>query len=52
MPEDLEDKITDFGLMLEGYCADMKEDESKRRVLSYWYSLSSEVKDRLDGKVS
>lgn len=44
MPEDLEDKIIDFGLMLEGYCADLPEDNLKERVLNYWYSLAEEIK--------
>ena len=43
MPEDLEDKLTDFGMMLEGYCADREEDIEKTRLLNYWYSLKSEV---------
>ena len=43
MPEDLEDKIIDFSLMLEGYCADMPEDNQKTRLLNYWYALSKEI---------
>ena len=44
MPEDLEDKIIDFGLMLEGYCADLPEGKLKERLLSYWYSIAKEIK--------
>lgn len=51
MPEDLEDKITDFELMLQGYCADMKEDGYKTRLLSYWYSLSGEIKALMEKSV-
>ena len=46
MPEDLEDRMTDFELMLEGYCADREEDICKTRLLSYWYSLKSEVLEK------
>ena len=48
MPEDLEDKIIDFGLMLEGYCSDRPEDKQKTRLLVYWYSLSSEIMEKND----
>ena len=46
MPEDLEDKITDFGLMLEGVFAasEVPTENEKTRVLEYWYALSSEIK--------
>ena len=47
MPEDLEDKLADFELMLEGYCADREEDKYKERLLSYWYSLSAEIKGKI-----
>lgn len=50
MPEDVQDKIEDFGLMLEGYCADDEETAAKTRLLSYWYSLSTEILQTLDGK--
>lgn len=46
MPEDLEDKIIDFGLMLEGYCLDRPEDKQKTRLLVYWYSLSDEIMEK------
>lgn len=32
MPEDLEDKIIDFGLILEGYCSDRPEDKQKNKI--------------------
>lgn len=46
MPEDLEDKIIDFGLMLEGIVSDRPEDKQKTRLLVYWYSLSSEIMEK------
>lgn len=52
MPEDTEDKIEDFGLMLEGYCADDEETAAKKRLLCYWYSLSTEILQVLSGKRS
>lgn len=52
MPEDLDDKLTDFTLMLEGYCADRKdEDLEKTRLLAYWYALMTEMREKLNGKV-
>lgn len=54
MPEDLEDKLIDFEMMLEG-CMSEKEssldERYKTRLLGYWYSLSSEIKEKLNGKV-
>lgn len=32
MPEDLSDKLQDFELMLEGFAADMEEDQAKTRL--------------------
>ena len=47
MPEDLE---ADFEMMLEG-CMTNKEsnldERYKTRLLSYWYSLSSEIREKL-----
>lgn len=50
MPEDLSDKLQDFELMLEGFAADMKEDQAKTRLLSYWYTLRGEL-DKAVGSV-
>lgn len=49
MPEDLEDKLIDFELMLEGILADDEalSQERKTRILEYWYSLSSEIREKL-----
>ena len=49
MPEDLEDKLIDFELMLEGVLADDEVllQERKTRILEYWYSLSSEIREKL-----
>lgn len=45
MPEDLEDKLEDFELMLEGFCTCVEDnDRGKTRLLSYWYSLKDEIK--------
>lgn len=45
MSEDLEDKLIDFELMLEGFCVDNAQPEVKKtRILEYWYSLSEEIK--------
>jgi len=44
MPEDLEDKLIDFELMLEGFCVDVQSEVKKTRILEYWYSLSEEIK--------
>jgi hypothetical protein len=50
MPEDLDDKLTDFTLMLEGYCADRKDvDLEKTRLLVYWYALKTEMREKLNG---
>jgi hypothetical protein len=46
MPEDLNDKLIDFELMLEGFCANVsipEDDKGKTRLLSYWYSLKDEI---------
>lgn len=50
MPEDLSDKLQDFELMLEGFAADMEEDQAKTKLLSYWYTLRSEL-DKAVGSV-
>lgn len=45
MPEDLEDKLDDFELMLEGICSDdaIKDSRATVRLLSYWYSMKEEI---------
>ena len=48
MPEDLKDKLDDFELMLEGFCADLDETRQKNRLLSYWYSLKGEMEKEID----
>lgn len=52
MPEDLQDKLTDFELMLMGVIND--EDVKKvigetveNRLMAYWYALSGEIKEKL-----
>ena len=53
MPEDLEDKIDDFELMLEGFALSLELDEDdigRTRLLSYWYSLKSEIKEKVNVK--
>lgn len=42
MPEDLEDKLEDFSLMLEGILCD-ECGKAATRVLSYWYTLKEEI---------
>lgn len=50
MPEDLDDKLTDFTLMLEGFCADRKDEELETtRLLAYWYALMRETREKLNG---
>lgn len=52
MPEDLEDKLDDFELMLEGFVSNLElapTDRSSVRVLSYWYALKDEIKGAVDG---
>ena len=52
MAEDLEDKLIDFELMLEGVFSDeIPTEDRKRRVLEYWYSLSSEIGEKLHEEV-
>jgi hypothetical protein len=51
MPEDLEDKLDDFELMLEGFISKLELDQSDRgedRVLGYWYALKEEIKGAID----
>ena len=50
MPEDLEDKLIDFELMLEGILASSEniKEQMKTRCLEYWYSLSDEIKNKID----
>ena len=50
MPEDLEDKLDDFELMLEGICSDdaIKDSRATVRLLSYWYSMKEEI-TKLEG---
>ena len=52
MPEDLQDKLTDFELMLMGVMND--EDVRKvlgvtveNRLMTYWYALSKELREKL-----
>lgn len=46
MPENLEDKLDDFELMLKGFCsyAECVNEVFRTRLLSYWYSLKAEIK--------
>ena len=51
MPEDLEDKLEDFELMLEGFCANVsipEGDKGKTRLLAYWYCLKTEIEGNND----
>ena len=53
MPEDLLDRLDDFDLMLEGFCARAKlssNDKSRERLLAYWYSLMGEAYEALGHK--
>lgn len=52
MPEDLEDKITDFEMMLEGFVMtdETHEKDTKMRILCYWYSMSAEILKKLNVK--
>lgn len=53
MPEDVEDKLDDFELMLEGFALSLElneDDRARTRLLSYWYSLKSDLKEKLNGK--
>lgn len=46
MPEDLEDKLDDFELMLEGFvskCGVADDDRGATRLLCYWYALKSQI---------
>ena len=46
MPEDLEDKLDDFELMLEGFvskCGVADDDRGATRLLCYWYVLKSQI---------
>ena len=55
MPEDLDDKLTDFEMMLEGCMTDKEsnlDERYKTRLLSYWYSLSGEIRKKINEKVS
>ncbi len=48
MPEDVQDKLTDFELMLMGVIGDGSIDECYgTRLMSYWYALSREIKEQL-----
>ena len=53
MPEDLEDKMFDFDLMLEGYVKLGNEgsvnETYNNRLLNYWDELSSEIMKVLRG---
>lgn len=45
MPEDLNDKLVDFEMMLEGFVNtdETNSEEAKTRLLSYWYAMSVEI---------
>ena len=52
MPEDLQDKLTDFELMLMGviYDEDVKKvlgETVENRLMAYWYALSRELREKL-----
>ena len=50
MPEDLEDKLDDFELMLEGFVSKCGVDEGYRgvtRLMCYWYALKSQIEEKL-----
>ncbi|MBR4159990.1 MAG: hypothetical protein IKT97_08080 [Spirochaetia bacterium] len=52
MPEDLLDKLIDFGLMLEGGAklamdGALSPDE-KDRILSYWIDISGEIREAVN----
>lgn len=49
MPEDLNDKLEDFELMLEGLCSGFDPNSSSViRVLAYWYDLRSEIQEKME----
>lgn len=52
MPEDLEDKLIDFEMMLEGFVLsdETAPEEVKSRLLSYWDSMSNDINKRLGEK--
>lgn len=50
MPEDLEDKLIDFELMLEGCLNAESSGINERyinRLIGYWYALSKDIKEKL-----
>lgn len=48
MPEDLMDKLNDFGLLLKGFTANVKDgsgntDEECERVISWWFWVFGDI---------